>query len=155
MHALSEPYGGLSTFLNVTWTSPLAGTIDISGRAWDAQIFSDRDVAWQLLINGVGIASRSSTIGLYRTDAAADFASNLLPGYSLNNIPVNIGDIVEFRVITDTYYGHFVGVQESITVTPVPEPGMAALFGVGVIGLGMFRRYTRTTKFLLRRSHRK
>src|SRR5512141_239061 len=39
MHAISVPYGGDSTFLNVTWTSPGTGNIDISGRAWDGQIF--------------------------------------------------------------------------------------------------------------------
>ena len=35
MHALSVPYGGQSTFLNVKWVSPEAGMIDIAGRAWD------------------------------------------------------------------------------------------------------------------------
>jgi hypothetical protein len=140
MHALSIPYGGASTFLNVQWTSPMDGTIDILGRAWDGQIFSDRDVAWALIVGGEIVAQRSSTIGLYRTDAGAQFASNVTGGNSLQDIPVAQGDVVEFRVISQTYYGHFVGIEETITLTPVPEPGSASL-GAAILGVFMLRRF--------------
>ena len=115
MAALSIPYGGDSTFVNVKWTSPGDGMIDITGRAWDGEIFSDRDVAWQLIVAGNVIAQRSSVIGLYRDDSGAQFSSNLVGDSSLSHIKVNKGDEVEFRVITDTYYGHFVGIDEQIT----------------------------------------
>jgi hypothetical protein len=131
MHALSLPYGGASTFLNVTWTSPAAGTIDIDGRAWDGLIISGRDVAWSLSVGGQTIAQRSSVFGLSRSDAGAQFSSNLSPSQALTGIPVSQGEVVEFLVATDTYYGEFVGVQENITLTTVPEPSGAALFLVG------------------------
>ena len=122
MHALSEPYGGLTTFLNVTWTSPADGKIDISGRAWEGEIFADRDVAWMLIVNGEVFAQRESVQGLYRTDAGAKFSANLVGGHSLKNIPVAEGDVVEFRVIATTYYGHFLGVEENITLTSSAQP---------------------------------
>jgi hypothetical protein len=142
MHALSIPYGGDTTFLNVTWTSPADGMIDITGRAWDGEILSDRDVAWSLLLNGQTIAQRSSVFGLYRTDAGAQFASNLVGNNSLTGIPVTQGEVLEFRVATDTYYGQFVGIQENITLTTVPEAGTFPLFVAGIVGLGLGRRFS-------------
>ena len=115
MHALSLPYGGDSTFLNVKWTSPGDGMIDINGRAWDGQIFADRDVAWVLVVGGNAVAQRPSVIGLHRVDAEAQFASNLTAGASLKHIRIKQGDVVEFRVMAKTYYGHFIGVEETIT----------------------------------------
>ena len=122
MHALSEPYGGLSTFLNVTWTSPADGKIDISGRAWEGEIFEDRDVGWMLMLNGEVIAQRISVQGLYRADADAQFSANVVSGHSLKNIPIAKGDVVEFRVVATTYFGHFVGVEQSITLTTPSRP---------------------------------
>ncbi len=116
MHALSIPYGGDTTFLNVTWTSPADGTIDISGRAWDGEISPDRDVAWSLIVGGKVVAERSSIRGLYRNNRQARFESNRVGRNRLTDIRVRQGEVVEFRVITDTYYGHFVGVEERITL---------------------------------------
>ncbi len=140
MHAVSIPYGGDSKFLNVTWTSPGDGTISISGRAWDGEIFSDRDMRWGLSVGGQLIAQRLSVIGLYRTDSGAQFANNLLPGYTLTSIPVTQGEVVDFVIATQTYYGHFMGVDETIAFTPVPEPGTAAMFAVALAGLVLLRR---------------
>lgn len=120
LHALSRPYGGDTTFLNVKWTSPGDGIIDIAGRAWDGQIFADRDVAWKLIVGDTTIAERRSVIGLHRIDAGSKFESNLIGNNSLKHIRVKKGDIVEFRVMTDTYYGHFVGIEETITFTGRP-----------------------------------
>jgi hypothetical protein len=116
MHALSEPYGGLTTFLNVKWTSPAAGTIDITGRAWDGEIFPDRNVGWSLIVDGTIVAQRSSVRGLNRKDKGARFSANLVGNNELKNIPVAQGSVVEFRVATESYYGHFVGVEEKITL---------------------------------------
>jgi len=115
MHALSIPYGGGSTFLNVKWTSPEDGMIDITGRAWDGEIFADRDVSWMLIVGGNTIAQRSSVIGLHRGDSGAQFESNVIHRNALKNIRVKKGAVVEFRVMAETYYGHFVGISETIT----------------------------------------
>jgi hypothetical protein len=138
LHALSIPYGGDSTFLNVTWTSPGNGSISIGGRAWDGQIFSGRDVSWSLSVGGQILAHRSSVFGLYRTDAAAQFAANLSGPQSLDTIPVTQGEVVEFLVAAQTYYGQFVGLDETITFTPVPEPTPVLLLLVGLIAYARF-----------------
>ena len=140
MHALSIPYGGDTSFLNVTWTSPADGIIDITGRAWDAKIYSDRVVAWLLIVGGQTIAQCSSAYGLYRTDPGAQFESNLIGDSQLTGIPVVQGQIVEFRVVAQTYYGQYVGVQEDITLTVVPEPGTGCLLLAGLIGVWLRSR---------------
>lgn len=114
LHALSIPYGGDTTFLNVKWASPASGRIDISGRAWDAQIASDRDVSWTLALNGETYAQRPSVRGLYRTNLEAQFEANLVGSHILTNVLVRQGDILEFRVVAQTYYGHFVGLELNI-----------------------------------------
>ena len=144
MHALSVPYGGLGTFLNVQWTSPSDGTINISGLAWDGEIIDGRDVGWSLLVGGQVIAQRSSVFGLYRTDVGADFGANLVGSASLSDIPVTKGEVVEFLVATDTYYGQFVGVRENIALTTVPEPGSALIPGASLLAAWGFCRARRS-----------
>lgn len=116
MHAPSVPYGGPTAYLNINWTSPANGVISITGRAWDDAIAAGRDANWSLSVGGMIIASRSSVYGLYRTNAAAQFSNNVVPGDSLTGIAVKQGEVVEIAVAADTYYGHFVGVQEDITL---------------------------------------
>jgi len=116
MHAISKPYGGDTTFLNVRWTCPADGIIDISGRAWDGEIFQDRDMSWALLVRGQFVAQRSSLRGIYRNDAAAQFSSNVLYRNALKKLKVKQGDVVEFRVAAETYYGHFAGVDLTINL---------------------------------------
>ena len=117
LHAPSVPYGGPAAYMNIRWTSPANGVISITGRAWDAEFNPGRDANWWLSVGGTSIASRSSVSGLQRSDTAAQFSSNLLPGHSLTEISVTQGVVVEFAVATGTYYGHFAGVEESISLT--------------------------------------
>jgi hypothetical protein len=136
MHAPSVPYGGPGVFLDIDWTSPANGTISIDGNAWDAAFDSGRDANWWLSVGGTPIASRGSVFGLNRTDSAAQFGSNVLAAYSLTGIQVTAGEVVRFGVATDTYYGHFVGVTENITLNQsVPEP--SSTFTVLAICLGL------------------
>jgi len=119
--ALSPPYGGDTTFVNVTWTSPADGTIDISGRAWDAQIVADRDMSWSLIVGGDTVAQRSSIRGIFRKDKSARFNANRIVKHPLTRIPVTQGEIVEFRLVATTYYGHFAGLDEQIIFHPKPQ----------------------------------
>lgn len=112
--------------VEVRWTAPMAGIIDIQGSVWDAYINPDRDVGWQLTLNGIAIAESDSVEGLTRSAATASFASHLISGQSLSGISVSQGDTVKLLLHTTTLdtYGHFAGFQEIITLTPtvVPEP---------------------------------
>lgn len=116
LHALSVPYGGEVRFVNIKWTSPEDGVIAISGRAWDGEIFEDRNVGWMLLVRGQVVAKRASVRGLDRTEEGADLEANLLSHKQLRGIEVQKGDVVEFRVVTESQFGHFVGVEMRITL---------------------------------------
>ena len=115
MHALSLPSQKDAQFVNVTWTSPAPGTIDIRGRAWDAAIAQDRDMTWSLRVGGRDVARRSSLRGVSREDREAQFSANQLENRDLNRIPVKRGTRVEFRLSTTTHYGHFAGLELQIT----------------------------------------
>jgi hypothetical protein len=61
----------------------------------------------------------------------------------LDAIPVTQGEVVEFLVAAQTYYGQFVGLDETIAFTPVPEPNSAQLL---LLGLPLFARFANTLK---------
>jgi hypothetical protein len=119
MHAPSVPNGGPTSYLDINWASPANGVISITGRAWDDVFAADRDANWWLSVGGTTIASRGSVYGLHRSDGAAQFSNNLLPGYSLTGIGVTQGEVVQIAVAADTYYGHFVGVEEDIVLSGI------------------------------------
>jgi len=137
VHAYS--FGGDDS---ITWTSPSAGTIDVSGLTWDGAFFAGRDASWQLTINGTVVADRSTIYGTYRTDTAASFANNLAPGENLGGIPVAAGDVVQWTTHATSTYGHFVGVDMTIALTAVPEPSSCVfgLLGAAVV-MAFHRRY--------------
>lgn len=131
--------------MSITWTSPSAGAIDISGLAWDAYFESGRDSSWELNVNGNTVAQRSTIYGTFRTDSAASFANNLLAGKQLTGIAVGAGDVVEFlpvKTLTSPY-GHFMGVDLSIDFTPIPEPASFAIAGLGLAACAVGRRLIR------------
>ncbi len=142
VHPLSWYYGGQSEFVNITWTSPFAGTISISGIAWDAAFYAGRDTSWELTAAGTLLASRSSVYGLYRTDLEASFVNNLLSGKSLTDIPVQAGDVVMFQVEATTSDGHWVGIDMDITLVPEPTTIVLLTFG----GLALLGRKHRTVE---------
>ncbi len=126
---------------SVTWTSPSDGIITITGKAWDAYFYSDRDCSWFLKVDGTTVAERGTVYGLYRSDTAADFASNVVLGQSLAGISVGAGSVVEFSTYRNTYYGHFVGTELNIGLTSVPEPSAISLMLLG--GTTLLRRTRR------------
>jgi hypothetical protein len=99
---------------NITWTSPAAGTIAISGKAWDATHIVGRDDTWRLSVAGDLVAQRASVLGIAKSDETALFSNNLVPGKSLVDLPVAKGDTVVFEIQALTSVGHFVGVDLTI-----------------------------------------
>ena len=140
IHTLSKPYGGESTYAGVTWTSPGGGYISISGRAWDGFFDPTREANWTLSVNGALVAQHTGVNGLHRIDSGAQFASGLLGGHTLTNIPVTPGEKIIFLTQTTSNYGHFMGVDMTVTASQVPEPASATLLGLGALLLAARRR---------------
>ena len=145
IETVSLAYGGDISPIGVTWTSPDNGEVSLSGRAWDALFYSGRNANWTLSVGGVLVAENTSGVyGLYRNDPAAQFDGNLLPGISLNAINVTAGEQITFLTQTTSYYGHFMGVDMTVSFTPVPIPAAVWLFGSALAGLIGFSRRKRS-----------
>jgi hypothetical protein len=122
--------------------------ISISGRAWDAYHYPDRNDQWRLFVNGVMVAARGSIYGVDKSDTEALFANNLEAGQSLGGWAVAPGDVVVFEIQSLTYAGHFVGVDLSIELEQpqtgeVPEPSLALPLLAAMAGGVLLRRKRR------------
>lgn len=102
---------------SVTWTSPIDGTISISGGVWFIDPTNTRSMYWILLLNGVELSR--GTLTFYDTRSSiAPF--NFVEGTGGPDVlvqNVNAGDVLTLSLIkTETSpYAHFMGVDLSIS----------------------------------------
>lgn len=128
--------GGVSTpHSNLTWTSPSAGTIDISGAVWLARNIG-RSVDWTLSLNSATLTSGSLFDGdIFDRNNPSDFLGGTGGVDVLNGISVVAGDQITLSLITTSTFGEFTGVDLNIQLAAVPAPPAVWLFGSGLIGL--------------------
>lgn len=102
---------------NITWTSPSAGNINISGSAWISPSI-DRSNRWELYLNGTLLSSGNMLAqgGYYRSNPFS-FSAGSGGAPILNNIPVSAGDVVKLQIVKLSTFGHFVGVNLQITLS--------------------------------------
>lgn len=138
--AVVHASNGTDAFANATWTSPVAGVIDISGQAWDVQHATGRDDDWSLLLNATVLATRASIVGVAKNSNDADFANNIALGQTLNGLAVQPGDVVTFQVRRiASSFGHFTGVELNIELVPEPSaidlltPGALAVLATAIV----------------------
>jgi hypothetical protein len=134
--------GNGSDIANVIWTSPGAGTIDISGSIWQVRNLG-RINNFSVFVGGTLIAAGSISDGsaFTRSNPLA-FASGLLPGDSFTGIPVSAGEIVELAITKASGAGEIDGIKWQIDESPAtvtPEPGRFWLVGLGLGFIGMLR----------------
>lgn len=144
VHSTDSFNGGTAGPANVMWTSPSAGTIDISGNAWRTRDIS-RSNDWTLFLNGVAISGGNlfSGDGFDRSNPF-DFSLGTGGLAALTTLAVLPGDIVGLEILkaAGEPFGDFVGVNLTIDLAPVPLPAAFPLFagGLGLLGLLGWRR---------------
>ncbi|GEM_PF-3499820 len=82
--------------VNVRWTAPATGTINISGSLWDGAAFSSFNTSWRLTVNGVALSSG----GFADTprSSPADMSLGSGGANALLNVRVEAGDQVELAL---------------------------------------------------------
>jgi MYXO-CTERM domain-containing protein len=120
------------------WTAgPSVGAlIDISGNLRSlAGTGAKGTRSLDVFANGVNVVSLASAV----------HASPAWTPYSVNNVSIAPGQVVDFVIATSTAGGN-TGIEAVIMGTasnPIPEPSTFALAALGLIGLGLFGRRRR------------
>jgi hypothetical protein len=123
----TDPDNGVGNGVaNVTWTSPIAGTIGITGNAWLGRAIGRSD-DWEIYLNNTLLTKGSLFDGdPYDRANPFNFAAGSGGANILNNIAVNTGDVVKLQLVKTAPAGDFVGVNLAISATQsstaVPEP---------------------------------
>ena len=125
---------------NVLFTTPFAGTANISGATWAGRLLN-RTQDWQFFVNGA-----LQTGGILPGDGSNGRAAQ--DGFALSSISLGAGDLLELRLIQNSSapFGDFVGLNFNVDLTPltsgVPEPASWAMMiaGFGAVGSAMRRR---------------
>jgi hypothetical protein len=145
----TDPFNGVGEGTgNFLWTSPIDGTITISGDAFEARGLPGRDNAWSLVVNGVTVSSGNLIPGDGYDRLNPFLFSNGSGGVGVLTQNVTIGSTVELLLTdiggTSGGGGDFVGVNLHLVgavPVPVPEPGsIALLVGMVVTGAGFLRK---------------
>jgi hypothetical protein len=141
VHTTDTLNGIGSGLANVTWTSPTAGNINITGGVWDG-LDRSRANDWAILLNGVSLTGGSLFDGdPYNRANPFNFAAGSGGAGVLNNIAVAPGDVVKLQLVKTSSLGDVVGVNLAISATTsstaVPEP--FTIIGTLIGGTAAFR----------------
>ncbi len=100
---------------NVSWTSPMTGTVSIQGGVWEARDIG-RSNDWALLVNGVPVTGGTIAAGdPYNSKSPFAFdAGSGGPG-AVTNLAVSVGDVITLVLTRDVQYGDLVGVRLHLT----------------------------------------
>lgn len=134
----TDPFNGADGATFVQYTSPTAGVVNITGVIWDARAIG-RANTWELLVDGVGLASGLLMGQEYALDGSDRNSPNNI---FLQNIPVQTGSGIELRLTRSGGAGDFLGVNLDIQydATVVPVPPALPLLGSALAALGLVRR---------------
>jgi hypothetical protein len=140
MHA-AEAFRTFTDFSSVVWTSPHAGSIQIDGGVWMAQVFQDRPHYWELKKNGAVFTGGPLTYGDGYDKTNPFLFSTGSGGASAVDVAVAENDQIElliYRTGGEFAPGTFVAVD--LRISRVPEPATIGLIAWGLTGGSMIRR---------------
>ena len=114
VHSTDESNGANSGVANVTWISPGAGTVTLSGGLWEVRNIG-RSNKWQITQNGTSVASGQLLSG--------DGHGRSNPErFDKSAITVKKDDVFQLTITRLTNSGDLVGVDWSIQFTPTVPP---------------------------------
>ena len=121
----------------VRWTSPIEGTIDVSGFTWNAHLSGGQAIDWSLSVDGNVFQSGTlASNGISSRSATTPFAQT--------GIAVQTGDVLAFSFQPNNFFANWAGLSLTIETNPgesvVMEPASAGMLAIGVIGLLARRR---------------
>ncbi|MDA1276791.1 MAG: immunoglobulin domain-containing protein [Verrucomicrobia bacterium] len=117
VHSTDVTNGPGQGIANVTWTSPLDGTVEISGAAWLGRDVG-RGNTWELYVRDNRITGGIlSSTDLFTRDRPYDFAAGDAGPDSLRSIPVSMGDVIKLEVARTATAGEFSVLRFRINLT--------------------------------------
>ena len=130
-----------------TWTAPQSGQILINGSMWEVSRYLGRSEDWTLALNGktlsTGMLTNSNS---YTSSSPMDLATGS-GGSSVLQQTVEAGDVLSlyYTPISSGAPSTVMGVNLTVSLSPVPEPSTLALLSIGAIGFlgGALRRWGR------------
>ena len=130
----------------LTWTSPAAGTVSISGALWYAHgptVARSNDFFLSLGGTELTQGTVSGTSGESYATAKSEAITFSFSGLSVTN-----GEVLSLLVERSPgqQYGSETAINLTVTESPVPLPGALLLFGPGLVGLAAMRRALRKRK---------
>jgi len=136
-HTIDNNAGVGNGSTNVIWTSPLDGTIDITGGVWMG-VGLGRGNNWSLSLNGVLLTGGSIYYGdAYDRAGPFSFAAGSGGASACDDVAVAVGDILMLELVRTSTYGSLVGVNLTVTgtvagtVTPIVHAGADLTVVVG------------------------
>jgi len=128
--------GSMNGVGTIAWTSPVSGTIDITGSIWTMRAIG-RSTDWALVLD-------DTTLNGGNLSGATHSRNNALP-LNFTGLAVSIGDVLEFRFDTPAnQLGDPLGLSLTITThneaQPAPEPATLAVLSATVVAFGALRR---------------
>jgi hypothetical protein len=106
---------------NVVFTSPTAALVNVTGSVWMARDIG-RSNAWSLSRNGTVLTSGTVASGdPYGRATPLDLAAGSGGPSALTGIYLGPGDTLSLSVVKTSVFGDFVGVNLTVTTTPVPQ----------------------------------
>ena len=122
---------------NYLWTSPDAGTVNITGGVWMGRDIQ-RSNHWALAKNGNILTEGDISSGdVYSRATPFNFNAGTGGASAVTNLPIAIGDLITLTFTNTSGSGDFVGTNLTL-VTTVPEPTILSMLALG--GGMMLRR---------------